>query len=45
MPLIHVLSVGAVLSTRPVARTPRRKAASATNDLLSRGNQSEFRFF
>lgn len=32
---IHVRSVVVVLSTRLVARTPRRKAASAINDHLS----------
>lgn len=44
MLLTRVHSVGAVLSTRPVARTPRRKAASAINDFLERSKQGVDRF-
>lgn len=44
MLLIRVHSVGVVLSTRLVARTPTRKAASAINDFLERSKQGVGRF-
>lgn len=44
MLLICVDSVGVVLSTRPVARTPIRKAASAINDCLEGSTQGVDRF-
>lgn len=44
MLLIRVDSVEVVLSTRPVARTPPRKAASAINDFLERSKQVVDRF-
>lgn len=44
MLLICVDSVEVVLSTRPVARTPIRKAASAINDFLKGSKQGVDRF-
>ena len=44
MLLIHVHSVGVVLSIRLVARTPTRKAASAINDFSESSEQGVGRF-